>query len=277
MNPGQNSRSGYSGLTDYHSHTPLCRHAEGTPEAYVDAALRQGLAEYGVSDHGPSPNLDDDWRMAVEELPEYLQWVEEARRHAGPDLPVRLGLECDFLPGEESWLDTLRGRADWDYWIGSVHYIADDWAVDDPRIAFRIGETGVEETWGLYWKCYLAAVRSGRFEIMGHPDLVKKFGQRPAGDLRRYYEPVVEAMADVGCACELNTAGWHKECGEAYPAAEFLALCAEAEIPLVLSSDAHAPEEVARDFSQARNMALDAGYTHLARFAGGQRSMHPLQ
>ncbi|MCB1134396.1 MAG: PHP domain-containing protein, partial [Verrucomicrobiae bacterium] len=51
---------------DYHTHTPLCLHAEGTPEEYVDAALAAGVTEYGISDHAPqTPEPFDDWRMKL--------------------------------------------------------------------------------------------------------------------------------------------------------------------------------------------------------------------
>ena len=68
---------------DYHTHTPLCHHAEGTPEQYIDAALAAGVAEYGISDHAPArPEPYDDWRMLESDLPTYFQWVETARTRA---------------------------------------------------------------------------------------------------------------------------------------------------------------------------------------------------
>ena len=77
---------------DYHTHTPLCHHAEGEPEAYIDAAVAAGVSEYGVSDHAPQlPEPFDDWRMAVADLPEYFRWLERARAHAAGRIPVRAG------------------------------------------------------------------------------------------------------------------------------------------------------------------------------------------
>ena len=65
--------------TDYHTHTPLCHHAEGTPQEYVEAAIAAGLSEYGISDHAPqTPEPFDDWRMAMADLPRYLDWIAEA-------------------------------------------------------------------------------------------------------------------------------------------------------------------------------------------------------
>jgi histidinol-phosphatase (PHP family) len=112
---------------------------------------------------------------------------------------------------------------------------------------------------------------SGLFDILGHPDLVKKFGHVPGGDLDRFYEPAVDAIAAAGCVIELNTAGWHKPCAECYPAPRFLELACSAGIPLVISSDAHEPGHVGRDFSTAIKLAKAAGYQETCLFEKRRR------
>lgn len=262
---------------DYHTHTPLCHHAIGEPEEMIDAALAAGLSEYGISDHAPvGEDFFDDWRMTYDKLPEYLAWIERARAHAKGRIPVRCGLECDWLSGCETWIEQLRREHDWDYLIGSVHYLG-TWDFDNPQWLGRWGESDVDEVWSLYWKEYAAMAESQCFDILGHPDLVKKFQHRASGDLRRFYEPAIEAIAISGCAIELNTAGWHKPCAEAYPSLEFLELARGAGIPLVISSDSHAPSEVGRDFPRAIDFALQAGYTETLLFDRGKRSTEPLR
>jgi len=261
---------------DYHSHTPLCHHATGTPEAYIDQAIAAGLDEFGISDHAPqTPEPFDEWRMTRGELPAYFEWIARAREHAAGRIPVRAGLECDWFAGNEGWLDTLATLHPWDYLIGSIHYL-DGWDFDNPKWLGRWASSDVEEMWARYWRAYAGMARSRRFDILGHPDLIKKFAYRPPGDLARHYEPAIEAIADSGAAIELNTAGWHKPCAEAYPAPEFLRLAAAAGIPLVISSDAHAPAEVARDFPRAIALARATGHSHTARFANRTRTLHPL-
>lgn len=261
---------------DYHTHTPLCRHAEGPPEAFVDAALAAGLTEYGVSDHAPQrPEPFDDWRMLEAELPEYFEWLQRARTHAADRLPVRAGMECDWLDGCENWIADLASRYEWDYLIGSVHYLG-DWDFDNPKWLGRWSESDVDAVWTHYWKTYARMAESGLFDILGHPDLVKKFSFRPDGDLGRFYEPVVDAIAASGCVIELNTAGWHKPCAEAYPAMGFLELACSAGVPLVISSDAHAPREIARDFSKAIDLAKAAGYRETQLFEKRRRRSESL-
>src|SRR5262249_30134378 len=109
-----------------------------------------------------------------------------------------------------------------------------------------------------------------------HPDLPKKFGYRPGGDLRRFYEPAVAALAECGLAYEINTAGLRKECRELYPAPEFVALACSAGVPVLINSDSHAVAELGAGFAEAVALAKSAGYTKAARFAQRQRSLVPL-
>jgi histidinol-phosphatase (PHP family) len=190
-------------------------------------------------------------------------------------LPIRIGLECDFLAGRETWIEELAQCAEWDFFIGSVHYLPGGWEVDHPKYISRHAGRA-EEIWTSYWQVYEQCIRSGLFDFVAHPDLPKKFGFRPAGDLRRFYEPVIAALAETKTPFEINTAGWRKDCREQYPAQEFLELAHAAEIPLLINSDAHAVEELGAGFADAVALAKSAGYTQTARFQRRQISFVPL-
>ncbi|MEI7958161.1 MAG: histidinol-phosphatase HisJ family protein [Verrucomicrobiota bacterium] len=263
-----------TGLTDYHTHTPLCHHAEGWPADYGRVAVERGLAELGFADHSPMPAAlepFDDWRMALADMPRYLEAVDAARS-AFPQLPIRLGLEVDYLAGHEGWIEELAGMADWDFLIGSVHYIAPGWDVDNPAHLSRFTTQPVAEIWELYFAAYEKCIRSRLFDFVGHPDLPKKFGHRPGGDLRRYYEPVIAALAETGTAFEINTAGLRKPAGECYPTLEFLNLAREAGVGLLINSDAHAPGEVGAGFEVGLALAKEAGFTELVRLERRKKS-----
>ena len=122
----------YSALADYHVHTPLCHHATGWPVEFARRAVELGLGELGFADHNPMAEHFDDWRMLREDLPRYLEEVAKARAEY-PQLPIRIGLECDFLAGREGWIEELARIAEWDFFIGSVHYLPEGWEVDHPR------------------------------------------------------------------------------------------------------------------------------------------------
>ncbi len=233
---------------DYHTHTPLCHHAEGEPEAFVQRALELGLCEYGIADHAPTPHYYDDWRMLREELPAYISWVERAKAAAaGSDLRIRVGLECDWLPGCESWIEELSGLYNWDYLIGSIHYISTDDSFDNPIYSQRasIGKNNAED-WHNYWQRAGDMVKSGLFDFYGHLDIIKIWGHYPEGDLMPYYAPVLDALQADDGAVELNVAGWLKPCAEQYPSEAFLAELLARKIPICVNSDAHAPEQVSR-------------------------------
>ncbi len=264
-------------LADYHTHTPLCRHAEGSPTELAHHAKALGLSELGLSDHSPMAEWFDDWRMLTSEFPRYLEMVAEAQaRH--PGFPIRLGLEVDFLPGHEGWIEQLSGMADWDYFIGSVHYVTPDWDLDNPKWlgSGRWEQQSVDEVWAMYFGACERSIRSGLFDFHAHPDLAKKFGHRPAGDRRRFYEPVIRAAAETGTAFEINTAGWRNSAGEQYPERAFLEMALEAGVPILISSDAHKPTDVGRDFDRALALAWDVGYRETVRYHRRQRTTVPL-
>jgi histidinol-phosphatase (PHP family) len=264
----------FAQLADYHVHTPLCHHATGWPVEFARRATELGLGELGFADHNPMAEYFDDWRMLREELPRYLDEVEKARA-AFPDLPIRVGLECDFLAGREAWVEELATLAEWDFLIGSVHYLPEGWEVDHPKYVGRHAGQA-EEIWSSYWRVYEQCIRSGLFDFVAHPDLPKKFGFRPAGDLRRFYDPVITALAETGTPFEINTAGWRKECREQYPSRQFLELAAGAGIPLLINSDAHAVEELTAGFADAVDLARESGFTQTVRYAGRRRRFVPL-
>jgi len=262
-------------LPDYHMHTPLCNHASGHPADYVREAIRKGLPEIGFSDHNPMPEPLDDWRMSIDQLPRYFELIDEARAQT-PDFPIRLGLECDYIPGRESWITELAAMAPWDYLIGSVHYLSPGWAVDNPAYAGRYQQTPPEELWTMYWTTLERAIRSRLFDFIAHPDLVKIFGARPGGDLTRFYLPVITALAECNTAFEINTAGLRKPVHEIYPSLDFLKLAREAGIPLLINSDAHTPAQVGADFPAAIALAKQAGYTSTLRYINRQPIPVPL-
>jgi histidinol-phosphatase (PHP family) len=251
---------------DYHMHTPLCRHAAGEPVDYARRAVELRLPEIGFSDHSPMECDDfDDWRMADRQLDDYVAKVRLAQI-TFPQLTIRLGLEVDYLPGQEDWIRRLAARHPWDYFIGSVHYVSDSWDIDNPAKLAEWKKRDAFEVWQAYFGRLTQAAKSGLFEIIGHADLPKKFGLRPAQDCRPLYQEFLAAVAAAGCAIELNTAGLRKECREIYPSLELLRIAREKHVPITFGSDAHAPKEVGLNFPEALALARDAGYTETRRF-----------
>jgi histidinol-phosphatase (PHP family) len=266
----------YRNLTDYHIHSPLCKHAAGEPWEYALVAFELGMAEIGMSDHIPMPDRwDHEFRMDLDQWPLYLEKVAEARSRV-PRLTIRQGVEADWAPEYASYLEKFLAAHPFDYVLGSVHRVG-DWGVDSP-----LGKQGVlpgphvDDLWRVYFQAWTGAVESGLYDVMAHPDLVKIHGQFPSGDLRRFYEPALESCAKGGVALEVSTAGLERPVKEIYPGNDFLRCARALNIPIVINSDAHQPKHVGRHFTAAVRWAWDAGYRELVRFEGRRARYVPL-
>ena len=272
-------------LTDYHLHL---RPDEGGTTAeryftaenvdrYLAAAAAAGVEELGVSEHVYRfRQALDLWRHplweenALDDLDAYCEFVRSTQ--------LRLGVECDFVPGAEERTAELLGARDFDYVVGSVHFIGEQ-AVDHPGWDVWEGSADPDEVWHRYFEALAECARSGLFDILAHPDLVKVWGRDrplPQGDLRRFYEPAVEAIAQSGIAVEISTAGLRKPIGELYPARGFAELCVEAGAPFALSSDAHLPEHVGFAYESAVGFLDDLGVGEICVFERRQRRLAPL-
>lgn len=251
---------------DYHMHTPLCRHAAGEPIEYAAQAVKLGLDEIGFSDHSPMPQDDfDDWRMRDADLDLYVEKVRHAQR-AFPHLTIKLALEVDYLPGQEQWIRHLTARHPWDYLIGSVHYVSDSWAIDNPLMLSTWKTRDPFEVWTVYFERLTMAAESGLFDIIGHADLCKRFCFYPSQDCAALYDRFLQAAGRYGVALEINTAGLRKDCREIYPSPALLERAAKHKVRITFGSDAHAPAEVGLNFVEAVALARAHGYTHCCRF-----------
>ncbi|MEM2906201.1 MAG: histidinol-phosphatase HisJ family protein [Candidatus Bathyarchaeia archaeon] len=257
-------------LVDYHVHTSLCGHAEGTPERYVRSAARKGLKELGFSDHLIFHLDNRDYSMPLSQLPEYIDSVRRLQaRFSEPR--VKLGVEVDYAPAVVEAIDRTLNGAKLDYVLGSVHTVR-GWVFDDERYIARYKTEDIDRLWDDYFRLVQEAARTGLFDAIAHPDLVKKFGYRPKKDPARLYVEAVDAFKEAGVCVEVNTSGLRKPVREIYPSEAFLRLCFEEHLPVTLGSDAHSPYEVAEGFEQALSMLGRVGYKQVAVFSGRQRA-----
>jgi histidinol-phosphatase (PHP family) len=267
-------------IIDYHMHLRRPRpdgieeidHTVETAERYVEVAAERRVDEIGFTEHvyyfeqtktlWSLPSQIDRCRF---DLDAYCDAIVEAKRRG---LPVKLGIEVDFVRGREHELSEVLAPYPWDFQLASVHWI-DGAAVDQqPGIWAR---EQVEKVWRLYFDHLRAAASSGLFDALSHPDLPKIFGKRPDKAVTvTLHESVAEVCAASGVAVEISTAGLHKPIGELYPDLGLLRACRERQVPITLASDAHAPENVGRDLDRAVEHARRAGYDTVTLFDGGQ-------
>lgn len=274
-------------LTDYHLHLrPDDRGASaedhfsaGNVERYRTVAEERGIAELGCAEH--------IYRFAQAlEVWQHPLWREYARddldAYVGflrDETDLRVGIEADFVVGREDRMATLLQRHDWDFVVGSVHFVGEHAVDHDGYEVWDHRSHRPDELWKRYFEALGEAARSGLFDILAHPDLVKYWGgQRPVpeGDLRRFYDIAMEGIAESQIAIEVSTAGLRKPAGEIYPAPAFLEMCLDAGCPVALSSDAHVPRDVGRDYESALKMLEELGVGELAVFERRERRLESI-
>jgi histidinol-phosphatase (PHP family) len=255
-------------IVDYHMHLrdPEERidHTVEGVERFVEVAAERGVDEIGFTEHvyyfaetralWSVPYL---YERCVYDLDTYAEAILKAKRQG---MPVKLGLEVDYVGARQDELAALLEPYPWDFLLGSVHWLGEV-AVDmEPGIW---AEASVEEVWARYLAALAELAGSGHVDVLAHPDLAKIFRRRPA---RIEYPPL------DGVALEISTAGLHKPVGEIYPDPAMLG----GRPPITLASDAHVPANVGRDFDRAIEHARAAGYETVTVFEGRQGRQEPL-
>ncbi|MBT3368965.1 MAG: histidinol-phosphatase HisJ family protein [Nitrospina sp.] len=262
-------------LPDYHMHTALCKHAEGTVAEYRNAAGILGIPEICFVDHAPNPDgYDSSHRMSLNEFGAYKEMICAEMDHQAPH--VLFGIEADYYRGCETFLKKWLEAQDFDLVLGSVHFI-DDWGFDNPDVKQVWNSVDIADTWRAYFKLVAKLVDTRLFDVVSHLDIPKKFGYRPSeNDLKEMVQPALDRMAAAGMGMELNTSGLRKPVGEIYPSALIVSLAQERDIPICFGSDAHSPQDVGKDFPAALQLARDAGYTHYFRVRKRRKYLVPL-
>ena len=272
-------------LTDYHLHLRTDdvgraddAFTDDNVARYLEAASAKEIEELGVSEHiyrftealelWSHPYWES---QAHDDLDAYCEFVRTT--------PLKLGIEADFIRGAEDRTATLLEARDFDYVVGSVHFLGEDGAVDDGRYDVWATDGDPDSLWRRYFEWIAEVARSGLFDILAHPDLIKIWGDDrplPERDVRTYYEPAVEAVAESGIAVEISTAGLRKPVGEIYPSRAFAEMCVEAGASFALSSDAHTPEQIGFEYDAALAFLAGLGVEELCVFDGRERRLEPI-
>ncbi|MGB9586977.1 MAG: histidinol-phosphatase HisJ family protein [Armatimonadota bacterium] len=263
-------------LVSYHCHSRWSD-GEGEIEDFVHAARTMRLDEFGPSDHyvlSPANKLES-WSMPLDALDAYVESVQKAAGHAGDSTIVRLGLEADYFPETAEELRRIIASYPFDYVIGSVHRL-DGFPIDDVAEDWLpLTEAEKNDIIRRYWVRVKEMAQSQMFDIAGHIDLVKKFDVWPTIDISKEISAALDAIADAGMSFELNTSGWYKPCREAYPSHGIVRGCLQRGIPVLISADAHKPQDLIRAYDRAERLLIEVGYTEAVSYAGRQMVFHP--
>jgi len=255
-------------LYDSHMHTPLCKHSRGEPEEYASVAKKRNLKGIIITCHnpGPTPGFSSRFRMRMDQFDDYVALVDRAQQAWAGRVDVRLGLECDYMPGLEPFLEELLTCANFNHVLGSLHPMLDYY-----KEAYMNGDDFAFQQ--LYFEHLALSAETGLFDTLSHPDLVKNMFPHSwkvaplLDDIRRS----LDRIAKTGIAMELNTSGLNKRVREMNPNPTMLTEMKKRDIPVVIGSDSHEPGRVGANFEDAMDLLEDAGYTHVSFFLNRDR------
>ena len=269
-------------IVDYHMHLRApdesIDHTVGAIERFVETARHRGVDEIAFTEHVYYFRVTRDlWELpyqtkrCVHELDRYVEAVLEAKSRG---LPVKLGLEVDYVGDRQDELAGLLRPYAWDLLLGSVHWLGGVAVDQEPGLW---GEHSVAEVWRRYFAALGELARSGCVDVLAHPDLPKIFGRRPAPEVvAELHDAAAEAAADGGVAVEVSTAGLRKRVGELYPDPALLDAFRARGVPATLASDAHVPRLVGEDFPAALDLLRRAGYETVTVFERRSARQVPL-
>lgn len=248
---------------DLHNHTTLCNHAEGSMESYIQRAIELGIDIYGFSEHAPMKNFEDGYRLVLDKKPWYEKSVLDLQEKYKNQIKILLGYEVDYIDGDYL-LDAIID-ADVDYLIGSVHYLG-QWGFDNPEFISEYKNRDIDTIWSDYFMCVKNMAQSGKFDIVGHLDLIKVFNYLPKQDIKSLAYDTLKVIKTNNMVIEINSSGFRKPIKEQYPSKDILELAFELDIPITFSSDAHSVDHIGVNYEKCVALAKEIGYTQCVYF-----------
>jgi histidinol-phosphatase (PHP family) len=269
-------------------------------DLYRQRAKQLGLREVGIVDHlyrfreyksyyEQYVRVDDSelgrlqrvWldQVCMASLEEFHSFIRQQQAVWEQDgIRLKLGIEADYFAGGEAQLKGILQQYEWDYVIGSVHFV-DGWGFDNPETEQRFAETNLLALYRREFELVEGAIRSRLFDFLAHLDNLKVFGYRPdETELLSDYERIAQTLREHDTATEINTGLQYRyPVKEACPSPTFLKILQQHDVPITTSSDAHFPDHLAMHLEEARERLKEAGYTKIVTFDRRKRLEVPLE
>lgn len=252
---------------NYHTHTCRCGHAGGSPIDFVKEALNHNLEYLGLSDHAPFQDQDYGNRMPYDELEEYLQDIEDAKKEFGHKIKIYRSLEIEYLEQYDTpannYYEFLLDKMKMDYLLLGEHMFYDR-NKNMGNIFFAKNSDEVLD----YAKACVRAMKTGYFKILAHPDL---FGINDIAWDRNFDEAtelIIQSAVDTGVVLEYNSNGRRRGiktyCDSTrlpYPMEKFWTKVKEANATCIVGSDCHSPDalcdkEVESSFQHLKSLGI---------------------
>lgn len=263
--------------TDYHIHPNYS--IDATPvtiEAYCAKAVKLNLDEICFTTHldlDPARREQDSFVLVngkrhssydLTWLDHYFTEIREAQEAFKPTLGVKIGVEVEYVPGQERVIESILNNYPFDFVLGAVHCVNHMNISAKQESALFFQNSTLEDIRRDYFNTLMAAVEAGLFDSIAHVDLYLRygllhFGPRVLTVHRGVIEPIFTEMARRGMGLEINTSSCRRGLKDFHPTRELLGLAADAGIEVfTVGSDAHALHELGDQ--------IDAALALLAEF-----------
>ena len=269
---------------DLHTHTSHS-HAQNSVAEMFAAGQKRGLLIHGFSEHSPRPDgygYPKDYQpKLVRGFPDYVEEVLTLAETHKDTATVLLGLELDWIEGQESFMASTVQQYPYDYIIGGIHFLGTwgfDWTVDDWT---ALSQAQAEAHYEAYFATFARMAGTGLFHIAAHPDIIKIFSPEAFATwvaTPRAHECVraaLTALRDAGMAMEISSAGLRKPCKEIYPGPVLMRMAAELSLPITFGSDAHCINTLGWGFDTLESYARSYGFTSSVWFRQGSMQVRP--
>jgi histidinol-phosphatase (PHP family) len=267
--------------SNYHTHSTYCDGKASLADS-LQKASTLNVSVLGFSSHAPLP-FERAWAMSKDKLTQYLAEIE-ALQAENEDIQLYSGLEVDFIPGKISPHDFSPLL---DYTIGSVHFVdylpdGTPWEIDNTYDVFLQGlhaifAGDIKAAVTRYFEITRSMIRETPPDIVGHIDKIKMhnknnqfFDEAEPWYVHQIME-TVNALKGSPCIVEVNTRGvYKKKTNDTYPGEAMLRLLKDNQIPVLINSDAHHPDELINNFSDTANKLRQIGFNELTVLHEGQ-------
>jgi len=265
----------FSFPVDYHIHTILCNHAQGSMEAYIKKAVSMGFNEICFLDHLTLTEPGHKFSMTPEEVPLYFNAVQMLKRRYIGIINIKAGLEIDFNPFYVGLFQKISGSYAFDV-IGSSLHFPGGIDVVSRKSEWSRGEKDSDYIYGLYIESLDKMLDHSYFDLVCHLDLVKKFGGNPSRSFENEFDSIIEKISRKKLTVEVNTSGYIHPAEEAYPSFDIIKKCCKSGVEITIGSDAHDPESIGQHYDTVLPLILQAGYRRISVFTQRKRSEIPL-
>jgi len=227
---------------DYHLHT-FYSDGENDFEDYIKEAIELNFSEIGFSDHYtllPS-GKEESYSLKNKDIEKYIQELTDLQKKYHDRICIKIGIEIDYFPQNFRRVLAFLNRYPFDYYIVGIHYVG-DFLFDSPiseETWQRFSQEEINEIYDKYFELIVKAIDTGGFQILAHPDLIKKYNYKATINLSKLYKNVIYALKNTDITLEVNQAGLRHPVHEIYPEEKLLKIALQNDISLCISSDSH--------------------------------------